>query len=117
MFFFQAERQFNYENKLRKGEIEPKMDNESRKMSATITIQKAWRSYLVRKSLKKKMNRLETLLGMTIPSWKSHDDVFNQDEKNFQQRLALQPLAVEKIEKTVANEKNKVITITMKLIF
>ncbi|XP_051153442.1 IQ and AAA domain-containing protein 1-like isoform X2 [Leptopilina boulardi] len=102
-----AERQFNYENKLRKGEIEPKMDNESRKMSATITIQKAWRSYLVRKSLKKKMNRLETLLGMTIPSWKSHDDVFNQDEKNFQQRLALQPLAVEKIEKTVANEKNK----------
>lgn len=90
------------------------MENESRKMSATITIQKAWRSYLVRKSLKKKMNRLETLLGMTIPSWKSHD-VFNQDEKNFQRRLALQPLAVEKIEKTVANKKDRVMI--LKLIF
>ncbi|XP_033207844.1 dynein regulatory complex protein 11-like isoform X2 [Belonocnema kinseyi] len=101
-----AQRQYMYDQKLRMGEIDPKMESESRKMSAAITIQKAWRSYLARKSLKKKMNRVEELLGMTIPSWKPHE-IFDRDEENFQRRLALQPLAVKKIQERTNNERAK----------
>ena len=89
------------------GEIDPKMESETDKISAAITIQKAWRSYLARNSLQKKMKRVEELLGMTIPSWKPHE-VFDRDEENFKRRLALQPLAVQNVIDRTTNEKTQV---------
>lgn len=74
---------------------------------AATTIQRYWRGYLARLRARKRLNKLEKLLGMTIPSWQDNS-IREKDLENFQRRQKLQPQALEQTQSTINKEKLKV---------
>lgn len=76
-------------------------------IKAIVVIQRAWRRYAARKDFKRKINRLEELLDMTIPSWKPQD-ISNRDEENFQRRLEMIPIYAKQAEKITQDESIRV---------
>ncbi|XP_076391231.1 IQ and AAA domain-containing protein 1-like isoform X2 [Megachile rotundata] len=94
----EAQRIYNYNKKIQAGQIVPKKMSRVTFVTAARTIQRAWRSYLAKKKMKKRRDRIEELLDMTIPSWKSRE-ILAKDEENFQKRLESMPLSVVRVSK------------------
>ncbi|XP_046753211.1 IQ and AAA domain-containing protein 1-like [Diprion similis] len=79
-----------YKKKLANGELVEVKHDKRTKVKAVVTMQKWWRSYATRIHLKERTDRLEAVLGMSIPSWKPHQ-VFDRDVENFKRRQSMQP--------------------------
>ncbi|XP_048509984.1 IQ and AAA domain-containing protein 1-like [Athalia rosae] len=104
----QLKRINEYKKKLASGETKPASNRDKRtKLKAVITIQKWWRSYATRLHLKDRMCRLESLLGMSIPSWKSHE-TFDTDAENFQLKQLRQPEYAAATAKAISEENVRV---------
>ncbi|XP_046143375.1 IQ and AAA domain-containing protein 1-like [Osmia bicornis bicornis] len=95
-----------YNRKLQMGEIMPKKMSIATFVFAARTIQRAWRRYLAKKKMKKRADRVEELLDMTIPSWKS-EKVFVKDKESFQKKLELMPGFVDRVTKTTDDNRAK----------
>lgn len=105
---FTVTRIYNYNKKVSTGEIIPKKIDRSIFINSVITIQRMWRRYAARKILKKRIARLEEVLGMTISSWQDHE-ILAKDEENFKCRRALMPVFNAQTEKTINDERSRVI--------
>ncbi|KAF7411537.1 hypothetical protein HZH66_000433 [Vespula vulgaris] len=79
-----------------------KVDKETNN-KAVVIIQRAWRRYAARKDFKRRINHLEELLDMTIPSWKPQD-ISKRDEEIFQNRLAIMPIYASETEQITQDE-------------
>lgn len=104
---FAAKRTFEYKKKLAYGEIIPKKIDHTEYIKSAKIIQRAWRRYTARRNMRKRVARLEEILGMTIPSWQCHK-VFAMDEENFKRRRALIPTFAEQTEKAISDERARV---------
>lgn len=102
-----ARREFEYRRKLAFGWIVPKKIDQTENVEAAKTIQRAWRRYVARRDTRKRIARLEEVLGMTIPSWQCRK-VFETDEESFKRRRALIPAFAERTEKTTDDERARV---------
>lgn len=98
---------FNYKRKVEFGEIIPKKIDRAKYIKSAITIQRAWRRYVARKAMKKRIARLEAVLGMRIPSWQSRETMA-KDEENLQARRALIPAFDARTRQTISDERMKV---------
>ena len=85
-----VERMYNYQRKVQTGEIVPTKTSKAAKQKAAGTIQRAWRRYVAKKRMKKRLERLEELLEITVPRRKC-DKVFAKDRENFWKRLEMIP--------------------------
>lgn len=110
VFDYTVERISNFNRKVQFGLIVPKKTSRSTYEKAARTIQRAWRRHTARKNLKKKIGRIEELLGMTIPSWKS-DETFLIDKENFQKRLQMIPPIAADVVTAAEEERTKVIVL------
>lgn len=98
---------FDYNKKVRRGEIIPRKLDRIKYIKSAVTIQRAWRRYVARKAMKKRIARLEEALGMTIPSWRCRKAIA-KDEENFQRRRALMPVFDARTKKTIDDERIRV---------
>lgn len=83
-------RNSDYKKKLAVGELEEIKHDRRTMVRAAVTIQKWWRGYASRLHMRERSNRLESILGMSIPSWRSRE-VFDKDEENMKRRHIMQP--------------------------
>lgn len=97
-----------YRRKVEIGEIVPKMYSKATYEIAARTIQRAWRTCMKKRIRKKRMDRLEQLIGMSIPSWKS-DHVLAKDRENFQRKLDMMPVYADRVERVTEDHRTKVI--------
>ncbi|XP_076642535.1 dynein regulatory complex protein 11 [Halictus rubicundus] len=100
------ERMSVYRRKLELGEVVPKKFPRETFERAAKTIQGAWGRYLKRKKQNKRMNRLEELIGMSIPSWKCNH-VLAKDRENFQKKLDQIPVYAKRVEDTTQDHRTK----------
>ncbi|EFN79071.1 IQ and AAA domain-containing protein ENSP00000340148 [Harpegnathos saltator] len=105
-----AKRIFEYKEKVAYGDIIPKMIDRAEYIESAKIIQCAWRRYIARKDIRKKIARLEEALGMTIPSWQCRK-VFTRDEENFKRRRAIIPVFTEQTEKTICDKRARLLKI------
>ncbi|KYN40728.1 IQ and AAA domain-containing protein 1 [Trachymyrmex septentrionalis] len=105
-----AERIYDYNKKVRHGEIIPKKIDFAKYIKSTVTIQRAWRRYAARIAMKKRIARLEEALGMTTPSWR-YNKTIAKDDDNFQRRRALMPVFDERMKKANSDERTKLLKI------
>ncbi|XP_046493025.1 IQ and AAA domain-containing protein 1-like [Neodiprion pinetum] len=87
----ELKRTSDYKKKLANGELVEVKHDKRTKVKAVVTMQKWWRSYATRIHLKERTDRLEAVLGMSIPSWKPHQ-VFDRDAENFKRIQSMQPV-------------------------
>jgi len=104
---FSVKRIYDYNNKVRSGEIIPKKIDRIKYIKSAVTIQRAWRRYVARKAMKKRIARLEETLGMTVPSWQCNK-IIAKDDDNFQRRRALIPMFDLRTKKAINDERTKV---------
>ncbi|XP_076292802.1 IQ and AAA domain-containing protein 1-like [Lasioglossum baleicum] len=102
----EQERMGEYRKRLARGEIVPKKLPMEIFERAARVIQRAWWRYLRRKKQKKRMNRLEELIGMSIPSRKS-DHILAKDRENFQKKLEHIPAFAKRVEETTQEHRTK----------
>ncbi|XP_015179536.1 PREDICTED: IQ and AAA domain-containing protein 1-like [Polistes dominula] len=96
---------YEYKRKLETGDTAPPMKfDKATYIKAIVIIQRAWRTFAARKDFKRKLNRLEEILDMTIPSWKSLD-IYQRDEEIFQKRLQIIPTYAARTEKMFHDER------------
>ncbi|XP_076235071.1 IQ and AAA domain-containing protein 1-like [Calliopsis andreniformis] len=100
----EVERIYKFSMRVQAGMIVPKKTTRSTYEKAAKVIQRAWRRYAARKRMKKRINRVEELLGMTIPSWKD-EGVFLKDKENFQKRLEMIPTFAAQTVKAAEEER------------
>ncbi|KAG5310781.1 DRC11 protein, partial [Acromyrmex insinuator] len=105
-----VKRIFDYNRKLRFGEIIPKEIDYATYIKSAVTIQRAWRRYVARKATKKRIARLEEALGMTIPSWQCNKTIA-EDDDNFQRQRALIPVFDVRMKKAMSDERTKLLKI------
>lgn len=98
---------FDYNVKVRTGEITLRKVERAKYIESAVKIQRAWRRYITRKNTRKRIARLEEVLGMTIPSWRSRE-TFAKDEQNFQRRRALMPAYDAHVEAAFSDERTRV---------
>lgn len=98
---------FDYNKKVRFGEIIPKKISRTRYIKSVITVQRAWRRFAARKTMRKRIARLEEVLGMTIPSWQSRRTIAKDDD-NFQRRRTLMPGFDARIKKAISDKRTRV---------
>lgn len=98
---------YDYNKKVRFGEIIPRKIDRIRYIKSVVTIQRAWRQYAARKAIKKRIVRLEEALGMTIPSWQCRKTIAKDDD-NFQRRRALIPMFEARTKKAISDERMRV---------
>ncbi|XP_018364470.1 PREDICTED: IQ and AAA domain-containing protein 1-like [Trachymyrmex cornetzi] len=101
---------YDYNKKVRSGEIIPKKIDHVRYIKSAVTIQRAWRRYAAKKAIKKRIARLEEALGMTIPSWRCNKTIAKDDD-NFQRRRALMPMFDARTKKAISDERTKLLKI------
>nr|XP_031829606.1 IQ and AAA domain-containing protein 1-like [Nomia melanderi] len=102
----ELERMNVYRRKVEIGEIVPKMYSKATYEIAARTIQRAWRNYMKKRIRKKRMDRLEQLIGMSIPSWKS-DHVLAKDRENFQRKLDMMQVYADRVERVTEDHRTK----------
>ncbi|XP_053987060.1 IQ and AAA domain-containing protein 1-like [Hylaeus volcanicus] len=102
----QLQQMNDYKRRVEIGEIVPRKLKRSTFENAARTIQRAWRRYVAKKANKKRIARLEELLGMTIPSWKSNQ-VFVKDRENFQKKLDMMSPFAAQIDKTTEDQRTR----------
>ncbi|XP_011869574.1 PREDICTED: IQ and AAA domain-containing protein 1-like [Vollenhovia emeryi] len=108
-----VKRIYDYNKKVRTGEIIPEEIDRIRYMryiKSAMTIQRAWRRYVARKAMKKRIARLEEALDMTIPSWRCRETV-TKDNDNFQRRRALMPAFDAHTKKAISDERTRLLRI------
>ncbi|KYM86111.1 IQ and AAA domain-containing protein 1 [Atta colombica] len=105
-----VKRIYDYNNKVRSGEIIPKKIDRIKYIKSAVTIQRAWRRYVARKAMKKRIARLEETLGMTVPSWQCNK-IIAKDDDNFQRRRALIPMFDLRTKKAINDERTKLLKI------
>ncbi|XP_011059904.1 PREDICTED: IQ and AAA domain-containing protein 1-like [Acromyrmex echinatior] len=105
-----VKRIFDYNRKLRFGEIIPKEIDYATYIKSAVTIQRAWRRHVARKATKKRIARLEEALGMTIPSWQCNKTIA-EDDDNFQRQRALIPVFDVRMKKAMSDERTKLLKI------
>lgn len=98
---------FDYNKKVRSGDIIPRIIDRIRYIKAAVTIQRAWQRYAARKAMRKRIARLEEALGMTIPSWRCRKTIVKDDD-NFQRRRALMPVFDAHTKKAINDEYTRV---------
>lgn len=103
-----VERMYNYQRKIQTGEIVPKKTPNAVKQKAARTIQRAWMRYMAKKRMKKRVERLEELLEITVPRGNC-DKVFAKDRENFWKRLEVIPTITAGIEKAAEEDRARVI--------
>lgn len=113
---FSVKRIYDYNKKVRSGEIIPKKIDRVRYIKSAVTIQRAWRRYAARKAMKKRIARLEEALDMMISSWRCNKTIAKDDD-NFQRRRALMPVFDARTKKAISDERIKVIFQTEFLIY
>ncbi|XP_033336413.2 IQ and AAA domain-containing protein 1-like [Megalopta genalis] len=102
----ELERMSVYRRRLQFGEIVPKKLPRDTFERAARIIQRAWWNYMKRKKLKKRMYRLEELLGAAAPRHKS-DHVLVKDRENFQRKLDQMPVFVNRVEQATQDHRAK----------
>lgn len=105
-----VKRMYDYNKKVRTGEIIPRKIDRIKYVKSATTIQRAWRRYVARKATKKRISRLEEALGMTIPSWRCNK-TFAKDDENFQRRRALMPIFDARMKKAISDERTRLLKI------
>ncbi|XP_035735934.1 dynein regulatory complex protein 11-like [Vespa mandarinia] len=102
---------YEYKKKVKTDETAPliKVDKETYS-KAIVIIQRAWRRFAARRDIKRRINHLEELLDMTIPSWKPQD-ISKRDEEIFQRRLDIIPIYAVKTEKIIQDESIRLLKI------
>ncbi|XP_043505709.1 dynein regulatory complex protein 11-like [Polistes fuscatus] len=96
---------YEYKRKLETGDTAPLTTfDKATYIEAIVIIQRAWRTFAARKDFKRKLNRLEEILDMTIPSWKS-PDIYQRDKEIFQKRLRIIPTYAARTEKMFRDER------------
>ncbi|EZA61609.1 hypothetical protein DMN91_004111 [Ooceraea biroi] len=105
-----VKRVFDYNKKVALGEIIPKKIDRAKYVKSAVTIQRAWRRYAARKATKKRIARLEAILGMTVPSRPSRETIA-KDEQNFQRRRALIPTFDARTAKAISDERTRLLRI------
>ncbi|KAG5325555.1 DRC11 protein, partial [Pseudoatta argentina] len=105
-----VKRIFDYNKKLRFEEIIPKKIDHATYIKSAVTIQRAWRRYVARKAMKKRIARLEEALDMTIPSWRCNK-IIAKDNDNFQRQRALIPVFDVRMKKAMSDERTKLLKI------
>ncbi|KYM96806.1 IQ and AAA domain-containing protein 1 [Cyphomyrmex costatus] len=103
-----VKRIYDYNKKVRSGEIIPKKIDRIKYIRSAITIQRAWRRYASRKAMGKRIARLEEALDMT--SWRCNKTIAKDDD-NFQRRRALMPVFDARTEKAINDERTKLLKI------
>lgn len=98
---------YDYNKKVRFGEIIPRKIDRNKYIKSVMTIQRAWRRYAARKAMRKRIARLEEVLDMTIPSWQCRETIA-KDNDNFQRRRALMPGFDARIKKAISDERTRV---------
>lgn len=107
IYYFLVKRLYDYNKKLVIGEIVTKKIDRDKYIKSAITIQRAWRRFAARKAARERIEYLEEILGMTIPSWYSNK-VFEQNNDNFHRRQAMIPISAAQIKKTINDEHIRV---------
>lgn len=102
-----VKRMYDYNKKVRTGEIIPRKIDRIKYMKSVVTIQRAWRRYAARKAMRQRIARLEDALGMTIPSWRYRETIAKDDD-NFQRRRALMPVFDARTKKAISDERTRV---------
>ncbi|XP_025074441.1 IQ and AAA domain-containing protein 1-like [Pogonomyrmex barbatus] len=105
-----VKRMFDYNRKVKFGEITPKKIDRTKYIKSIITIQRAWRLYAAKKAIKRRIARLEEMLGMIIPSWQCRK-IIAKDDDNFQRRRALMPVFDARTAKATDDERAKLLRI------
>ncbi|KAL2740635.1 IQ and AAA domain-containing protein 1-like [Vespula squamosa] len=107
----EAQIMYEYKKKVQNDEKDPstKVDKEEY-IEAIVIIQRAWRRFAARKDLNRRINHLEELLDMTIPSWKPQD-ISKRDEEIFQRRLEIIPIYAAETERTTQDESIRLLKI------
>ncbi|XP_018307729.1 IQ and AAA domain-containing protein 1 [Mycetomoellerius zeteki] len=105
-----VKRIYDYNKKVRSGEIIPKKIDRVRYIKSAVTIQRAWRRYAARKAMKKRIARLEEALDMMISSWRCNKTIAKDDD-NFQRRRALMPVFDARTKKAISDERIKLLKI------
>lgn len=98
---------YDYNKKVKFGEIIPRKISRVRYIKSVITIQRAWRCYAARKAMRKRIARLEEVLDMTIPSWQCRRTIAKDDD-NFQRRRPLISEFDARLKKTISDERTRV---------
>lgn len=98
---------YDYNKKVRSGEIIPRKIDRIRYIKSAVMIQRAWRRYAARKAMRKRIAHLEEALGMTIPSWRCRKTIVKDDD-NFQRRRALMPVFDAHTKKAINDERTRV---------
>ncbi|KAG7210763.1 hypothetical protein KM043_012257 [Ampulex compressa] len=107
-FAANAKRLYDYNRKLMMGEISVKKIERGTYAKAAITIQRAWRNYARKMALKKRIELIKDISGMSMPSWKCRD-VWKIDRENFQRRLELIPVMTTRTEKATSEERTRLL--------
>ncbi|XP_039301824.1 IQ and AAA domain-containing protein 1-like isoform X1 [Solenopsis invicta] len=105
-----VKRMYDYNKKVRTGEIIPRKIDRIKYMKSVVTIQRAWRRYAARKAMRQRIARLEDALGMTIPSWRYRETIAKDDD-NFQRRRALMPVFDARTKKAISDERTRLLKI------
>ncbi|XP_024877516.1 IQ and AAA domain-containing protein 1-like isoform X1 [Temnothorax curvispinosus] len=105
-----VKRIYDYNKKVRFGEIIPRKIDRIRYIKSAVTIQRAWRRYASRKAMRKRIARLEDALGMTIPSWQCRK-TRTKDDDNFQRRRALMPVFDAHTKKAISDERTRLLKV------
>lgn len=83
--------------------------NKTEKLAeAAIVIQKHWRGVCARRKVKLRNEKMEELLGMTMPAWRS-EKIYKTAETDNIELLNHQKAALEKLENSTKMEKERVI--------
>ncbi|KAI4490917.1 hypothetical protein M0802_010591 [Mischocyttarus mexicanus] len=101
----EAQLAYEYKINIETGVMVPPMKfDKATYIKAIVIMQRAWRTFAARRDLKRRINRLEEILDMTIPSWKSLD-INQRDEEIFQNRLQIIPTYAGQTEKILHDER------------
>ncbi|XP_072760496.1 dynein regulatory complex protein 11 isoform X2 [Anoplolepis gracilipes] len=106
----EVKRIYDYNRKVATGHIIPKKIDRAKYIKSAITIQRAWRRYAARKAMKKRIARLEEVLGMTTPSWQSRKTIA-KDEENFQRQRTQIPVFEAHTKKAISDERTRLLRI------
>jgi len=104
---FTVKRTYDYNKKVRSGEIIPKKIDRIRYIKSAMTIQHAWRRNAAKRAMRKRIARLEEALDMTISSWRCNK-IIAKDDDNFQRRRALMPVFDAHTKKAISDERTRV---------
>lgn len=102
-----ADRDYQYDKKLRLGEIELKKYKKEVKEKAATTIQKTWRGYWTRKLFEKRRQEMEMALGMIIPSRKDRT-ILEEDLGNRSRIQELQEQFRTTVQEIIDREKTEI---------